>query len=266
MIKNKIKQFILESFKQDLDLGSYIQEKYISLVNFFNDDISDNLINSFINNPDFDFILETLNSHDKLKLQNKLINKFELNIKHIYNYNKDNSKNKDSFWIILNKDVDINDFKKNIDLINLLDYFDYYISQIDIFNKILFIEPKFSNIVDLTGYHNICYHFTNMKNIDSILRNGLRIKNNSYRTYPERIYLYKINNLFSNNQLNPDILLFISKYLKIKNVAIFKVNLNNINIPIYNDTAMIDNNSLFTYNNIPSKYLKLIKVIKNIIV
>ena len=78
------------------------------------------------------------------------------------------------------------------------------------FNKILFIEPKFSNIVDLTEYHNICYHFTDMKNIDSILRNGLRIKNNSYRTYPERIYLYKTNNLFSNNQLNPDILLTTS--------------------------------------------------------
>ena len=46
----------------------------------------------------------------------------------------------------------------------------------------------------------------------------------------------------------------------LNNIGIIKVDLNNLHIPIYKDTAMEEKEAVFVYNNIPSEYCKEIKL------
>jgi hypothetical protein len=158
---------------------------------------------------------------------------------------------------VVNNEIDV---KKLNDILFFYNYYNSFSRHID--NKLhYFIEPYYPKDIseDIRSKHLNIYHFTHKKNIDSILNNGLRCKKNNYRDFPERIYLYVTDKKIDYN--DKDILIFIDKTLNTtKDIAIFKIkNINNISI--YNDTAMIEDNACFTYNNISKLQIKLINTL-----
>lgn len=241
-----LKEFINESSKK-----FWWRQYYESLCDFFNEDLDPNNIDINI-----DYILEALNSHDVEKLKSKLFQEFNDEYK-IEFEDYDNG----SFTIKVNKSNYIylsNDkkFKK------ILEFYGYYLSNVDFKTKSLFIEPTYSKIVDLNEFHNICYHFTYTKNVDSILKNGLRCKKAKYRNFPERIFLYKTNErIFNNGKLTDKVKEFCDKILNSNdNISVLKIDFNHVhNIPIYKDTAMKEEEAIFTYHNIPAELIKLVK-------
>lgn len=128
------------------------------------------------------------------------------------------------------------------------------------------IEPIYSE--DASEYFNKChrqaYHFTYKKNIEGILKNGLRLKHEIYREFPERIYLWATDKKQDINDNNKELLDFIHKIfgndkLSLKDIGIIKVDLYHTNFPAYKDTAMKEKEAIFVYNNIPANLCKEIK-------
>lgn len=126
------------------------------------------------------------------------------------------------------------------------------------------IEPIYSKKVEketLKKYNNLCYHYTTKENVDSILKNGLRIKKSKDFGYPERIYVMLVNkkDVFSDETIR-----FVKKQIGSEKVykegglTCVQVNLNKISIDVYKDTTTPDDNTYFIYNNIPSSCLKLV--------
>jgi hypothetical protein len=171
------------------------------------DNLIDEVMNYFktlSNSSGFDFILETLNSHDFSKISKKLQEFLGSSIIRIEK-NNDNE-TIDSFEIILKYDSELVNIIKGKKFLSIIEFYGYYISgiyggndlgDISIFKLdkihnledyiltvdeqmaiILTIEPKYSKNADdiLTKSHNICYHFTDNKSAESILKNGLRCK------------------------------------------------------------------------------------------
>lgn len=129
------------------------------------------------------------------------------------------------------------------------------------------IDPKYLDIANdiLNNSHYICYHFTNVSNVDSILKNGLRCKSDSSKDAPKRIYLYCDINIIENNHIKENIVKTIYEIfgndVNLNDICAIKIDMNELkNITVYKDTLMYDNHSVFIYNNIPEKFIK--KVIK----
>ena len=252
-----------------------------ALCNFFDKDE----IKTFesINN---DIILETLNSHDFQKIKLRLLKLYSNDIIEIIN---NSDKKKDSFEIIFRATNTSLNIIKSDKLNNSLEYYGYFKAAVLTINGsikctnldkydlkdlitfynnngsiILMIEPKYSDIANdtLNNSHYICYHFTNISNIDSILKNGLRCKSASSKDAPERIYLYcDINIIDNNNHIKENIVKTIYEIfgnnIKLNDICAIKIDMNELkNITVYKDTLMYDNHSVFIYNNIPKQYIK----------
>ena len=251
-----------------------------ALCNFFDKDE----IKTFesINN---DIILETLNSHDFQKIKLRLLKLYSNDIIEIIN---NSDKKKDSFEIIFRATNTSLNIIKSDKLNNSLEYYGYFKAAVLTINGsikctnldkydlkdlitfynnngsiILMIEPKYSDIANdtLNNSHYICYHFTNISNIDSILKNGLRCKSASSKDAPERIYLYcDINIIDNNNHIKENIVKTIYEIfgnnIKLNDICAIKIDMNKLkNITVYKDTLMYDNHSVFIYNNIPEKFI-----------
>ena len=244
----------MKTLKEHIEQSSkkmWWEQYYESLCGFFCEDINPDDIDMNV-----DYILEALNSHDVEKLKSKLYKEFNDEYELEFN-DYDNS----SFTITTNKSnyIYLSNDKK---LKRILDFYGYYLSDVDLKSKKIFIEPTYSKEINLSEYHNICYHFTYTDNVDSILKNGLRCKKSNYRDYPERIFLYKTNEqLFNNGKLSDKVKEFCDKILGAnKHISILRIDLNHVhNIPIYKDTAMKEEEAIFTYHNIPSKLITLVK-------
>ena len=52
----------------------------------------------------------------------------------------------------------------------------------------------------------------------------------------------------------------LGEHITFDNVGIIKVDLSNVDYPIYKDTAMKEKNAIFVYNNIPANLCKEIKI------
>lgn len=253
-----------------------------ALCNFFDKDE----IKTFesINN---DIILETLNSHDFQKIKLRLLKLYSNDIIEIIN---NSDKKKDSFEIIFRATNTSLNIIKSDKLNNSLEYYGYFKAAVLTINGsikctnldkydlkdlitfynnngsiILMIEPKYSDIANdtLNNSHYICYHFTNISNIDSILKNGLRCKSASSKDAPERIYLYCDINIIddNNNHIKENIVKTIYEIfgnnVNLNDICAIKIDMNKLkNITVYKDTLMYDNHSVFIYNNIPKQYVK----------
>lgn len=113
--------------------------------------------------------------------------------------------------------------------------------------------------------HRQAYHFTYKKNVESILKNGLRLRHGNYRDFPERIYLWASDHKQEINDNNKELLEFIHKIfgddkLSLKDIGIIKVDLYHTDFPVYKDTAMKQKEAIFVYNSIPSNLCKEIKL------
>lgn len=244
------------------------------LINFFGDNIPEkyNQLYENCNLLDNEFILETLQTHDTKKLQDKLKKEYD-NIE----FEDYSGENKKSFYMILPDKYHIYDFKNdggrldadynNIEKFNnILSFYNYYVS----FTKkikdkwTLFIEPRYSDNITskIFNSHASIYHFTDGESAKSILKNGLRCKQGKYREFPERIFLWVTDKKLEDNLEHLyDFILKIGNRNKLyKNeLSILQIR-NNNKFDIYNDTAMKDEEAVFTYDNIPKEYIKEIKV------
>lgn len=274
----------LEYYIKNHKLESFINNSLYNeaLCNFFDKDE----IKTFESINNNNLILETLNSHDFQKIKLRLLKLYTDDIIEIIN---NSDKKKDSFEILFkptNKSLNI---IKSDKLNNSLEYYGYFKAAVLTINGsikctnldkydlkdlitfynnngsiILMIEPKYSDIANdtLNNSHYICYHFTNISNIDSILKNGLRCKSASSKDAPERIYLYcDINIIDNNNHIKENIVKTIYEIfgnnVNINDICAIKIDMNELkNITVYKDTLMYDNHSVFIYNNIPKQYIK----------
>ena len=252
---------------------------YEEMKDFFGD-VSEEYITLYENNClykiGFDYINENLKTHDYKKLQNQLLKEYGDYIEEFKDYKgNDNIK---SFYIILKSKFDnpllsIKNVGKNTEevekLFNILRFFNYQYSQWSfVDNKYcLYIEPIYSE--DASEYFDKChrqaYHFTYKKNVEGILKNGLRLKRGTYRKFPERIYIWATDKKHDINDNNKELLDFIHKILAddklyLNDIGIIKVDLYHTNYPVYKDTAMKDKEAIFVYNNIPANLCKEIKI------
>ena len=269
-----LEEYLYKCYDESIDLGC--QQKIIveNMKYFFNDNIPEQYVNQLMKEGYIDYIFENLKSHDTEKLKKKLKEVFGEKIEDFKDYNGKENK---SFYLILSDKANIQDFyniSKRLDadydniekFNNILEFFNYYISYSEKKEDkwTLFIEPRYSDDItkELENNHVRLYHFTDSKSAESILKNGLRIKQSKYREFPERIFLYASNKKLDDNI--EDICKFISKIcnrskLYQYGLSILKLNIYHKGINIYNDTAMKEKEAVFVYNNIPKEYIKEIK-------
>lgn len=232
---------------------------------YYWDEIPENILNTFINEGHVDYIHENLSTHNAPLLQKKLLKFFGDSINRFFNY--DGTIEIYSFHIILNKGVDIDIFKKNKQLLKLLEFFNYKLRETNNVDgeNTLFIEPIYSENVDDWVYKNckgICYHFTTKEHAIDILKTGFRLHNNTTKNIPERIYMYATDKL-SIKSGDEYINQFIDKVvdwadIEKNDLAVLRIDLNRTKgyITFYKDTAMPEPEAVFTYNNIPAKCIK----------
>lgn len=234
----------------------------------------------------YDYINENLKTHEYKKLQSQLLKEYGDYIEEFKDY--EGSDSIKSFYIILknqkpkynletsqfdNPLLSVKNVSKNTKevekIFNILRFFNYQYSNWKFLDKkyAIYIEPIYSE--DASDYFDKChrqaYHFTYKKNVDGILKNGLRLRRGTYRQFPERIYIWATDKKQEINDNNKDLLEFIHKIfgddkLSLKDIGIIKIDLYHTNYPVYNDTAMKEKEALFIYNSIPANLCKEIKI------
>lgn len=232
-------------------MSTKIEETLANIKEYFGEDIPMQLIEETSNGQFSDYILENLNTHDVDLLIKKLHEKFRsIEIQKA----EEGSRLKKGGIIVRNVDFQDDDFY------DLIEFYGYDVTAQD--SKKAYVNPVKSDRADDYVYdknHGQLYHFTTKKKIKSILDNGLRIKEGTYRYFPKRIYLYS-----STKKLGelPNIADFMKKVTgedDISNVCALKVNLWNHQIPMYHDETM-EEGAVYCYNNIPSKFIKKIDI------
>lgn len=274
----KLKEYI-DIWQPTLKLENSNEYFYEQLEDFYGEEnIPNKYIELFENGilykNKYDYINENLKTHNTKKLQDKLLEYYDDEIKEFKKY--EGSDDNNSFWIIMNNKnknkLNIQDLKRHEGdtekFYNLLSFFNYTYRECKLINTnvCLFIEPIYSE--DASDYFDKChrqaYHFTLKKNIENILKNGLRLKDkNSLIKYPKRIYLWASDKKIKNNK--EDIEKFIKQILgdnkTLNDIGIIKIDLYHTNIPIYKDTAMNQKEALFIYNSIPPNLCKKINIV-----
>jgi len=268
-----IKDFLKDKHNSH-DIEYWSKENHLlnDINEFFGEDIPIYIKEKLMNDEYVDYIYENLQSHDAEKLKKKLKKEYGDSI----SFQDYSGKEKKSFIIILNDDnlldfynPDNNEnanFEKIEKFNNILSFFNYYVSynDEDKGKKYLFIEPRYSDNVsdEVFNSHKYIYHFTDKSSGRKILETGLRIRKSDYREYPQRIFLYVTDKKIEDDIEN------ISKFiLKVCNghlikrygLSILRIE-NNGKLDLYNDTAMEEDEAVFTYNNIPYQYIKKVNV------
>lgn len=217
-----------------------------------------------------DYILEMLNTHSVNRMIER-IKKEEFKevvyISRVYNTNdtKLNIKEepKDGVSILVNSEQDGKELSFNKKFINIIDYFNYYVTLIyyDEGCKHWFamLEPRYSKRIKNIEERNYgkAYHVTTQENWKGIRLRGLRtISQSNYRYYPERIYLILPNT--SDKDLIKDIIRNLIRTKGNKNFVVLEVNLRNFHGNLYEDVTMNTKKEhyVYTYENIPTQLIK----------
>lgn len=254
-----LSDYLKNLHENGLDFMVSSLDYYNNLSEFYNNDIPYDLINDFCNDIRRDYIGENLKTHNYKLLQSKLINKFD----DIIDFNNQNGSDDKCSFIINSKNKDI---VYNDEFIKIVEFFNYKIRNIFTTTNGLYaiiMEPVYSEDMTNIVYdkcNGIIYHITDDRNVDSILRNGLRIKKIS-SDMPGRVYVYAPGFYISNKnkELWGDFIKRIGKYGDYK---ILKINLHKLKtkLKFYKDTAMNGDEVLFTYNNIPKICIEEVKI------
>lgn len=218
-----------------------------------------------------DPILEMLNTHSVDKLIDKIKNEYDdIDIHRIYGTSDDIIEPKSGFYIADNKKEKLEELLKDKKLNNILDFFNYYFTQYyysrdeDLWYALF--DPRYSKkIKDFYKRNNgVAYHITTRKIYEeNIKENGLKVKNpssnqrNSYRYYPNRIYLI-LPNVDSIKERN-EIIKSTIKLLNKEDFVILQVSLQKLsNFNVYEDVTMNTDKEhfIYTYQDIPSKFIK----------
>ena len=250
-----LREYMLSKF--DIH-NKFMYESFVNEIENYYGEIPNNIVEAFHNGEVHDYILENLNTHDTDMLQKKILDIFNKYDVKFYNYSDDN---KNAFEI---QTENANELSNDNNFTNLLDFFGYYVSKI--YADALLICPKYSkNMNDLvySKNHGKLYHFTTSDHDKSILENGLRTRNKNYRFFPKRIYLYSaFESLDKINEIKEYITKVVGQ-LRINRygLSVFKIDLSKLNneISFYKDDIMNDDNSVFTYTNIPKECIEKIE-------
>lgn len=217
-----------------------------------------------------DYMLEMLNSHSVDKLVERIKKEKYEEVKYITrikNTNDNtllkNEESKDGVSILVNDKKQGISLSKNDTFLNIIEYFNYYISQLyhDDKNDYWFVmlEPRYSKRIKDIKERNYgkAYHITTQENYELIKLRGLRTTNNNkYRYYPERIYLILPNT--SNKKEIEDLIYNVINIKNRNNYLVLEVNIRNMNGNFYEDVTMDTNKEhyIYTYENIPKELIK----------
>lgn len=229
-----------------LNYNHYIKEGLINTypISIYYDTLNDNLL--YLNNKGIEYNI----------ISNKINETFKIELSKV---DFDSVMMIDSFCgnmgYFLSKIKVIRDNKSNI---IKYDYNTFYSDIINNDGLVLYYEAKFDNIIDVDS--DKLYHATNIKNIESILKNGLYPKSESKIDYHyERIYLS--DNLDKCERIIPKLRVFNSN--KIKDYIIIEI--DNKDYTYYKDPK---SNGFYIYQNIVNTELRILNKIyttKNII-
>ena len=234
-------------------------------------------INSFLEYNNY--IKESLKQYNSDQVIKKLKEHFDFKV---IVGNSDLGQKKYYFEIQLDSKLDFYRMLDNKKFKDILKFYNFYITQYNIQNQIICIEPiQSDNMNDIVYNKNkgIIYHFIFEKQdkskqiLNSIIEKGIRCKTAGYRHYPKKIYCYATSKRYDNllNDVN-SIFLFLKEIAKdnennlktiIENVQIVKVDLNRVylkhTIDFYQDSAMKCQNAVFAFHNIPSACITPLK-------
>lgn len=257
----KLSEFIREhtATRKSFDFLDHIS----NIREYYNNDIPSHILDR-LNNDEWyeDYILENLQTHNYKKLQQVIKDTYNDKIDYFDTYKVEDNKNKQSFFIVVKNKEDINNISSDDKFLRMIEFYNYAIShEHDEENKdndyYIFLEPIYcEKLKDFKSKcHGIAYHFCPTDKVDSILSNGLRIKNSKEDKFPKRIYLY-----ISDKKLDCNtnkVKEFVNKVIanSDKGWCCLKINLYKSNVDIYKDSAMEDKEAYFCVNNIPSKFI-----------
>lgn len=255
-----VESYISDLYLRSVDKGVRASRNYDLLVESF-PEITDEMRECFMRNPERDFILENLQSHDFGRLKKVLLQEYSDKIRKIIcEDDTDKSIAYIYFNDIFTMDKTVKDDEK---FKNILEFYGYFITHTK--HNIVIVEPKYTERADSYIYgdcHGIVYHITYKDIAYNIAKTGLRCKAGSdrkgvYREFPKRIYVSAIDPSTVNCPI-VNILRDISHMLTdtVSDKAALKINLTKIHIPFYADKAMMDEISYFTYNNIPPECIE----------
>lgn len=226
-----------------------VKETLENVREYFGDDIPIGLEECIENCHFLDYVLENLNTHDKDLLIKKL--------KDVYPDIKidiaiEGKELKKGGLVIYNHYAED-------DFYDLINFYGYDITASD--SKKAYVNPiksdRADNLVYKENFGNL-YHFTTKDKVSSILKNGLRIKEGTYRYFPRRIYLYSTKKKIKEVHDIENFIRQVTGEENIENISILKVDLYNHKIPMYHDETM-KKGAVYCYNNIPNTYITLIK-------
>lgn len=152
------------------------------------------------------------------------------------------------------------------EIYNVLEFRNYFISEIQYLAEhklfALFIESYFTTDAskDIEANGNILYHITKRKNLNDILRCGLRPKagkrpyEGGYRFFPKRLFLIGNNPNIKNDIRN----VIKDKKFKERGIdyVILQIDLENHNIGLWYDDASNNKFNVYTLELIPPKLIK----------
>lgn len=223
-----------------------IQETLENVKEYFGESIPDSLESQIKEGVFPDYILENLSTHDVDLLIKKL--------KSVYPDIKIDKAAQGER--LKNGGIIVYNHYEEDEFYDLIEFYGYDVTLSD--SRKAFVNPVKADRADELVYvknHGQMYHFTTQNKVESILKNGLRIKEGTYRYFPHRIYLYTTNKSIMEVEGIEKFMKEVTGEDNIKNVAILKVNLHNHKIPIYHDETM-EEGAVYCYNNIPSSFIK----------
>ena len=135
---------------------------------------------------------------------------------------------------------------------DILDFYGYYVTHIE--DNVIQVEPKYSRNMSSYIYgecRGIVFHMTDVNNIPSIMRNGLRTKTARYRIFPRRVYVFADPDIMD---VNDDIFAEYAPELmeRPENLSVLKLDVRGMGVDFYQDLAMDRDGVFFTYTNLPA--------------
>lgn len=246
----------IRSGGHSLDAGIRASRRYSVLESFYPRGIvPPDVQNRFGADPRFDFINENLNTHD-----------YNIMMKAVERYLGDHL---DNWSLLFGKDHELDMIElffpsfivsemylDDPGLKDVLDFYGYYVTHIE--DNTILIEPKYSRNMSSYIYgecRGIIFHMTDVNNIPSIMRSGLRTKTASYRIFPRRVYVFADPDI---KDVNDSIFAEYAPELmeRPENLSVLKLDVRGMDIDFYQDLAMDRDGVFFTYTNLPASCIK----------
>ena len=156
----------------------------------------------------------------------------------------------------------LNDSKLSHKIYEILNFHNYYISLIEYNqnNNLIYLEPMYTKEATefIRSNGDILYHITNRKNLNDILKTGLRPKvgksndpnKNGYRYFVERVFL------IANSKNIKDDIDEVTSNLDENDYVILKIDASKLNFTFWWDDAS-KGNTVYTYESISPKFISI---------